>query len=140
MSVMQSGILASLAQGESAVSMEPGTWSMQSTPAAAAQATTTRPADPSGGRHICRGIYVCIAANGTAQAPLQVVLRDGASGVGTILWSKKLSTPAMQTATVDVPSLSLVGSPGTAMTLEFVGAGAAATEQAITLTGVTLRN
>lgn len=109
-------------------------WSVQNTPAAATQATITKAA-AAGFRHICDSITVTIAAAGTAQTPINVVLRDGATGVGAVLWSAKLSAPANSTATVQLTSLALPGTSGNAMTLEFTGAGVAASEQAVSMVG-----
>jgi hypothetical protein len=136
--VNQSGALASLANGDSQVVMEPGTWTSTNTPVAATQATTSRAADTNGGRHVCRGVSISIAAGATAQTPIRAVLRDGATGVGGVLWSKTLSAPANGAASVDLVSLAIIGSANTAMTLEFTGAGVAASIQDVTLMGVTL--
>ena len=138
--VMQSGVLASLANGDADVAMEPGCWSVVHTPAAATQATCTKAAATDGSRHICRGVSVAIAAGATPQTPIRVVLRDGAPGAGTILWSKTLAVPANQSASVDLSPLTIVGSVNTAMTLEFTGAGVAASQEDVTLFGVTMKN
>jgi dihydroorotase-like cyclic amidohydrolase len=135
----QSGSLAALASGDSTVVMEPGTWPVVHTPAAATQAIAAKAAGGEGVRHVCRGISASIACGANAQTPIRLVLRDGATGVGAILWSKKLSAPANSTANVDLTGLAYVGSPNTAMTLEFAAAGVAASEQDVTLSGVTLQ-
>lgn len=109
-------------------------WSIQHTPSAAAQATISKAA-VAGFRHICDGITVTLACGATAQTPLQVVLRDGATGVGAILWSAKVAAPANGMAFIDRHSMGVPGTPGNAMTLEFVGAGAAATEAAVSMSG-----
>jgi hypothetical protein len=138
--VMQSGALAVLANGDADVAMEPGTWSVTNFPATATQATITKPAGGAGVRHICRGVSVAIAAGATPQTPIRVVLRDGLTGAGIILWSKTLAVPANQSASVDLSPLTIVGSPNTAMTLEFTAAGVAASQEDVTLLGVTMQN
>jgi hypothetical protein len=134
----QSAALASLNTGDADVAMEPGTWTVVNTPAAATQSTASKAAAAAGIRHICRGIHASIACGATAQTPLRLVLRDGPTGTGTVIWSKKVSAPANSSVSIDVTGLCLVGTAATAMTLEFVGAGVAASEQDCTLTGVTM--
>lgn len=135
MSVHLGGSFAALASGDGVeCNTEPGFWSVQHTPAAATQATITQPA-VAGARHICKAITATVAAAATAQGPINVVLRDGPSGSGTIKWSAKLSAPANGCANIAITGLSIVGSVNTPMTLEFAAAGAAATEQAVSLSG-----
>jgi hypothetical protein len=122
-----------LGTGDSAeIATEPGCKTVVHTPAAATQATASVAALATG-KHVCKGVSVSIACAGTAQTPIRAVLRDGATGAGTILWSKKLSAPVNGYASVDEVGLSLPGSLNTAMTLEFAGAGVAASEQDVTL-------
>lgn len=109
-------------------------WSVQHTPAAATQATITKAA-VAGSRHVCDSITVTIAAGATAQTPIQVVLRDGATGVGAILWSAKLSAPVNSMADIELNGLSIPGTSGAAMTLEFTAGGVAASEQAVSMVG-----
>ena len=113
---------------------EPGYWSINHTPAAATQATITKAA-VAGTRHVCKTITATIACAGTAQTPLAVYLRDGATGVGTILWSAKVSAPANTSQILQITGLSVVGSVNTAMTLEFAAAGVAASEATVSLSG-----
>lgn len=112
-------------------------WSVQNTPLAATQATITKAA-VAGFRHVCDSITATIACNATAQTPIQVVLRDGLTGAGAILWSAKLAAPVNGQAKAEMNGLGISGTSGSAMTLEFVGAGAAATEQAVTMVGYDL--
>lgn len=101
-------------------------------PAAATQATISIAAD-AGGRHVCKSVTASIAATGTASGPEVVVLRDGATGAGTVLWSCALSAPANGTANISVP-MNVIGTKNTAMTLEFVAAGAANTFETVAIT------
>jgi hypothetical protein len=109
-------------------------WTAQHTPAAATKATITQAA-AAGYRHVCDSITVTIACGATAQTPISVVLRDSTTGAGTVLWSAKLSAPINSTASVSVSGLSIPGTSGNAMTLEFSGAGVAASEQTVTMVG-----
>lgn len=112
----------------------PGQWSIQHQPATATQATITRAA-VGNTRHVCTGITACIAAGATAQTPIIVNLRDGATGAGTILWSGALSAPVNGCASVPVAGFNIPGSLGVAMTLEFAGAGVAASQETVSLQG-----
>lgn len=102
------------------------------TPGAAAQATTTRAALAKF-RHVAVGIIASIACGATAQGPILLHLRDGASGVGTILASFALSAPVNGCAWIELSDIAIPGTENTAMTLEFAAAGAAGTQQTVTL-------
>ena len=113
--------------------IDTGTVNAIHAPAAATQATTTKTAAGAGVRNICRSIAAYIACGATPQTPIGVVLRDGATGVGTILWEAKLAAPANGYASVEIHDLFFIGSDNTAMTLEFLVAGVAASEQAVNM-------
>jgi hypothetical protein len=70
----------------------------------------------------------------------QLNLRDGATGAGTILASWVLGVQAAIDATTifALGGLEIIGSPNTAMTLEFAGIAGAGTIESVTLTGHTL--
>lgn len=121
----------------SEVCVDPGHWSATHEPAAATQATCTKAATANV-RHVCKVISVSIACGATAQTPISVRLRDGATGAGTILWSMKVSAPVNSSQVIYEPGLSIVGSVNTAMTLEFSAAGVAASEQTVNLSGFDL--
>lgn len=105
---------------------------------ATATAATCNLAAATGKKNYCTGIFASISAGSTAQAAaLQLVLRDGATGVGTIIWTMSLSCAADGTASVAVTNLNLPGTAGNAMTLEFTGAGVTASQQAVSLLGYT---
>jgi hypothetical protein len=112
----------------------PNQWSVQHTPAAATQATITKAA-AAGFRHVCDSITATLACAGTAQTPIQVVLRDGLTGAGAILWSAKLAAPVNGMADIEMEVLGIPGTSGNAMTLEFTGAGVAASEQCVAMVG-----
>ena len=122
-------------------------WVVSSAPAVNTVATTTQAASPApaggqGTRHVCTSITAIFAA-GTA-APTAAVgtvnLRDGASGAGTILASFSIGVEATagRTTLLELTGLEIIGSPNTAMTLEFTAAGGLNTFESVTLTGHTL--
>lgn len=115
-----------------------GAFNVVNTPAAAAQATITQAAAGAGISNICNRISASLATVATAQAAaVQLNLRDGATGAGTILWSKTFSCGTTAMVTVDVTGLYIVGSPNTAMTLEFSAAPVAGAFESVALGGVT---
>jgi len=86
-------------------------------------------------RHVATCVSVSVAAAGTAQPAVQVNLRDGATGAGTIIRSWQLAAPANDSASVDLCGLNISGSANTAMTIEFAAATAAATQASVNLSG-----
>lgn len=119
------------------IQVEPINWAAQNTPALAAQASATKAA-VAGVVHVCTGILASIACGVTAQTPITVRLRDGATGVGNILLEQALSSIANGSALLALDGLSIAGTPGNAMTLEFSGAGVAASQECVTLCGYDL--
>jgi len=97
-------------------------WSRVSTPAVSVQASATIAAE-AGVRHVAD--TVCFSAGSTTAVlltKLNVNLRDGASGAGTILqsWTVVMSASTGQSVPpVCFPDLQLTGTTNTAMTLEF---------------------
>lgn len=116
-------------------------WSTTSTnpPTVSVQATATIAAE-AGVRHVLD--KVCFSATATTAptaTPLQINIRDGASGAGTILFFFQIEVLATA-AGQDVPpfctpELNLVGTTNTAMTAEF---SAAVTNvfEAVSMTGI----
>ena len=113
-------------------------WADENGAAATVQATISRAAD-AGGRHVCKSITASIATGATASGVEQVVLRDGATGAGTILWSCFLSAPVNGTANISVSGLNIIGTKGVAMTLEFVAGGAATSQESVAISGYTCK-
>ena len=113
----------------------PGNWTTVSAPAVAIVATTTRAAGAAGVRHVCNAITATLAAGATAQTPINVYLRDGATGVGAILWAGTLSAPVNGSGVVGLSGLNIFGSVATVMTLEFSAASVAGCLEAVTLGG-----
>lgn len=97
-------------------------WSVIHNPAAGSQATASIAAEAS-----VRHVVDCISFSGAAiVAPaltrLDVNLRDGATGAGTIIWSYTVAVAATTGQSVlphSICGLNLVGTTNTAMTLEF---------------------
>ena len=110
------------------------------TPAAATQATITQAAGAAGVRNVCTGIQWSETLGGTLQTLIQVNLRDGTTGAGTILWSISLGGASSATTgylSMGITGLNIVGTAATAMTLEFSAAGVAASTQSVSLQGYT---
>lgn len=127
----QSGLGAALVSG-------PGEWSQAHQPAANTQATTTRAAGGAGVRHVCTSIVATLSTTAAATAiALNVFLRDGAPGVGTVIWGGNLavSATAGDKDKIVISGLNIVGSAATAMTLECSVAGGANTLESVALTG-----
>lgn len=118
-------------------STPPGMWSVVSTPAAGVQASASIAAGAAGVIHVCTGIVVTF---GAIAAPVATagswVLRDGATGAGTILASGQVPVPAAVFIgpPVVLSDITIPGTAATAMTLEFT-AGLANLLQGCTLIG-----
>ena len=128
--IAQNGLGAALQTG-------PGLWSAVHTPAAGTKASASRAAGAAGVRHICRGFIITFGAIAAPVATLlQWNLRDGASGLGTILASGQVAVPALATFSDNIPigPIDIPGSLATAMTLEF-SAALANLAQGVTLFG-----
>lgn len=119
------------------VTASPATWSVAHTPASATQATASKAAGGAGVQHVCRSISFGLAVDGThAQTAIQVNLRDGATGTGTVLWSLTVLKSAAEGLTLfHVGDLNIPGTANTAMTLEFSGAGVTGSVESVSLTG-----
>lgn len=99
----------------------PSQWSAFATPALAAQATCNRAAGGAGVRHVCKTITFTLSAS-TAPVATQMViaLRDGATGVGTIIWSLSIQVPAAAfIQNLHITGIDVMGSANAIMCLEF---------------------
>lgn len=122
---------------------EPWTdWTKTHGPAANTPATCTQAAAGAGKRNVCTGLTVMLVSNTVAPAAAAVVVRliDGASGGTTYLWEMRLSLPATAGAASGAvrENLFIVGSPNTAMTLEFSAAGGANTFESVSMEGAVI--
>jgi hypothetical protein len=112
------------------------TWAVQHQPAAATAATITK-ALVTQRRHVATSITACVSA--VAAQPVVIVnLRDGATGAGTILWSGRLMATIGQGMCLTTGPIAIVGTAGTAMTLETASAPAATNFATVSLAGYTV--
>ncbi len=114
-------------------------FSIVGAPAANAQATITQAAAPTF-RHVCRAIAASLVSTAALAVQVSLVLRDGATGVGAVLWQVDVAIPATANSadTILLTELHIPGTVNTAMTLEFTAAGGAATFEKVTLVGYDL--
>jgi len=98
-------------------------WHVTSTPAVKIQASAVMAAGAAGVRHVADCIsFSAGATTAPALTKLNINLRDGAAGAGTIIWSYTVVIPAttgQSVAPFRVCGLNLTGTAATAMTLEF---------------------
>lgn len=107
-------------------------WSVYHTPAAATVATISVAANNTL-RHVATSVTVCIGAVAN-QAPIQFVLRDGATGAGTILWATRVGGLANTSNCVHAPGYWR-GSNNVAMTVESSSAPAATNFATVSVSG-----
>lgn len=115
-------------------------WSLVNDPAANTAATATRAASSTGGLHVADCVTATFIANTTAPTAVNVtaVIRDGATGAGTIVWAADLALQATisdRAAPIQLCGLNIPGTANTAMTVEFTAAGGANTFETVALTG-----
>jgi hypothetical protein len=109
-------------------------WSINNQ-ATAGTPTISKAAGAAGVRHVCTALSISVSAGATAQTPVVVNLRDGATGAGTILATWALSTIVNSTTTIQLTGLNIVGTAATAMTLEFAATTATAVVGSVNLVG-----
>lgn len=114
------------------LSAPPGEFAVEHRPAAATAATIGLAAVP-GSRWVCRSVTASLVAT-AAQGQIDVLLRDGATGAGTVLWSTRIAALAGTSVNVSLAGLNIAGSVNTAMTLEFAAAPAATNFAGVALT------
>lgn len=112
---------------------DPGEWTLTSSPIAATIASATRAA-VAGVQHILKSINASISAV-AAQGILSVVVRDGATGVGTILYQDRLIAPIGFSDRLSLTDLNISGTTGNAMTVEFTAAPAAGNFETLSASG-----
>jgi hypothetical protein len=101
---------------------------------AGAQATASAAAITGVSYRACK-VTATVAADATGVTGITTLnVRDGATGAGTVVWTIVLSTSASSTAGVQTPNLNIVGSPGTAMTVEFAAGAANSGVETVNLT------
>lgn len=129
---------------ESGFLMPPNNWNIGLNPAVNTQATATQAAAGAGLINVADCISATFAGGTTAPAAVvgTLVIRDGATGTGTVIFSANMplagtiaaSTPPIQQCRMGIP-----GSVNTAMTVEFTAAGGANTFESVRLTGYVRR-
>lgn len=118
------------------ISLAKQSWTVNNTPAVAAQATATKAAGGTGVRHVATGITATLASGSAASTIVSVNLRDGATGAGNILWTGVMTAPIGTSAPpIELSGLQIMGSPNTAMTLEFSAGAGATTQESVSLQG-----
>jgi len=115
------------------------TFTVSANPAVNTIATASHAA-ATGLAHVCQTIHCTFNAGASAPTAVQVsvVLRDGATGTGTVLWASQMSLPAVagqSSPPVEISGLAITGTRGSAMTLEFTAAGGANTFETAAFTG-----
>lgn len=118
--------LASLSTLGVSLADAPGDWTAVSAPAAGIAASASRVAGGVGVRHLLTATSFGFSSQAAlaAVATVQVNIRDGATGAGTVLKSYVFDLPAAIVAPVhiELSGLHVVGSAATAMTVEFAAA------------------
>lgn len=114
------------------------TWSEHDLPLAATQAIASKAAGAAGVRHVATSITACLLDTDSVDAQA-VVLRDGATGAGTIIWAAQLGVSAVSGSQCITIPITFTGSAATAMTLEFSSAGSANSFETVTLTGYSVQ-
>lgn len=115
----------------------PDMWTTVHNPTTATQATCSKAAPVTTMVHVCTGIMASTSQAGTAQTPIHVYLRDSTTGAGNILWSAIVGSAVSGANAIALTGLNIPGVAGQALTLEFEGAGVAASQQSVTLMGYT---
>lgn len=126
--------LAAATQPHGLMVASPGEWSIIGNVAfsTATLATATKAAGGAGVRHVARTAHFSVG--GAASGTLEIMIRDGATAAGTIIWAGILVSSTNDSVQVTV-NLNLFGTANTAMTIEFHSAGLAGSIEVCTLTG-----
>ena len=75
---------------------------------------------------------------GPAPSQISVVVRDGASGVGAVLWATQMALPSVAgqaSPPIEIGGLAITGTLGNAMTVEFTAGGGPNTFETVAFTG-----
>lgn len=112
-------------------------WNIVSYPSTAAAASASRaaPTTQAGDIIRLRSLTLGVAANGAASGNIKFVVRDGATGAGTIIWETVLAAPDGGSNSIFLTGLDLRASLGNALTVESTGAGAAGSQISISASG-----
>lgn len=116
-------------------------WNANHVPAVAVAATITKAAAGVGVKNVCTSITVTLSSTAAPTVgSVQFVVRDGAAGSGPIIWTGRLSIPAVagNSANLSTGWIWLEGTANTAMVVESVGAPPANTFATVSMTGTTV--
>ena len=114
---------------------DPWTISNRSAAGAPASASVAAPASANAqNRLVARLRALQCSINATAAGTDQLVVRDGASGVGPIIWTMDLTVAVGSIAEITESDLDLRASPGNALTVEWV-AGVASDRESVNAQG-----
>jgi len=119
-------------------------WSVRDSQAGATAPSASKAAGATGVKHVAVRVGISCAAGANVQPAVQVNLRDGATGAGTIKksWQVALglitALSGVNCVNIDEDNLNEVGTAATAMTIEFASAPAANTTSAVYLQGFDL--
>lgn len=118
----------------------PNGWSAYHAPAANTTATITRAAAGAGLRNVCDTLtFALLTTNAALGALSYVTVRDGASGVGTIIWQAVIGSPTAasgaQSRNISLSNVGLIGSLNTSMTFEFNAGPGVDNYEAVAATG-----
>lgn len=113
-------------------------WSLISAPAAATKASATVAAAGVGVRRIMSSLSFSLSAI-AAQGEIEVQVRDGATGVGPVLWQMGVNAPVGGNINFSLSGLDLLGSVNTAMTIEFSAAPAAGNFERVNAQGCSVQ-
>lgn len=116
----------------------PGCWTLTSAPAVNTQATATKAAGAAGKVHVLTSIQASVNAVVAQATPVTIVVRDGATGAGTILWQDRITATIGTDGRIGITGLSIVGSAATAMTVEFTAVPAVGNFETVSATGYTV--
>lgn len=105
-------------------------WTILANPVVATRAVGSIVAAGAGISRVLDGLYVSVAAV-AAQVFLQLVVRNGAAGVGAIIFEHTVKVVTASTGNISISGLGLIGSANTAMAIEFLTAPAATNWQRI---------
>jgi len=108
-------------------------WGITNRPAVNTAATVSQAAPGAPYQNRLRALQASLS--GTAAGIAELVVRDGATGVGAILMSLDVACPVDGVAIVQLSGLDFRSSPGNALTVEFVAAGGANTQQDVNAQG-----
>lgn len=118
------------------MSFGPPEWSQGHRPATNVIATSTRAAGGPGVKHVLTSFEAILAGlDAAVEAVVNVNIRDGASGAGTILRSFPILVTPGGMAGLSKDNLNIYGSENTAMTIEFDAAGGASTYESVGMSG-----